>query len=714
MNKKLLVVGALGLMSVPALAQDIKVFDTGSKCDGDLAALVEGQSIQRITPMGLKSITPENLIEVVVLASDTEAVASYVSDAGYAAQAVTDECVVVSVPVALVKALMGRDDVRYMSASRQFRPLMNNARVETNAEKVVAGEGLETPFTGKGVVIGVIDQGFEYKHPAFTGRVKKYGMASSSGSLSNTAPNRDALDEVGHATHVANIAAGSEVSGGDYHGMAPGADLVLISSDFSSSSVLRQAQAIKKYAEGEGQPWVINMSFGAILGPHDGTTSYDQSMSKLCGEGGLMVAAMGNEGGEKIHAYRTIEDASKPVYLYMKPGTGNTSKVIFSELWSEANDGQENLEITPVLLYKGQLYELTASDLMKGGFRYSTGVDALNNRQYATMSGYLTSLLSSLSIPTNATSVYFMWRVKGPVGAGFHAWLEGVSYPASFAAMASGSYQAKSGDDNYLVGEGGASIPNAVAVASYNNATSFVSENGGSYALQVGAKGGISTFSSRGPQIIDAPKPAVAGPGGVVTSAYSKNAANFSANMAEIVKTVTVSGSKYYYGVMSGTSMACPAVTGIVALWLEANPKLTYDNLIEIFKTTSRRSAQTGAADDNGWNAEAGYGKIDAYEGLKKALELANTSGINETLNTEAPVTLHKGSNAWRVLFNNDESFADIQLYSANGQLVKTNHVDAPRRGSEQVVSLAGLQPGVYLFKVSTTASSMTRKLIVK
>lgn len=177
---------------------------------------------------------------------------------------------------------------------------------------------------------------------------------------------------------------------------------------------------------------------------------------------------------------------------------------------------------------------------------------------------------------------------------------------------------------------------------------------------------------------------------------------------------VNSEGGTYYYGMMSGTSMATPAVTGIIALWLEANPKLTYENILDIMKATGRRDNHVGKVDANNWNATWGFGKIDAYNGLKKALEMKGQSGIDETLNSEAPVTISKNHNEWRVLFNNNESFATLQVFNTNGQLVSSEYVDAPRCGTERVVNLANFAPGVYLFKVSTTASSTTRKLVVK
>jgi hypothetical protein len=157
--------------------------------------------------------------------------------------------------------------------------------------------------------------------------------------------------------------------------------------------------------------------------------------------------------------------------------------------------------------------------------------------------------------------------------------------------------------------------------------------------------------------------------------------------------------------------MATPVVSGVLALWLEAYNELTPAQAKEVMKKTSKKDRYTDYAE---WSDNAGYGKLDAYEGLKEVLKLAETSGINDMLNSEAPVTLSKGLAEWKVLFNNDESYANISLYSANGQLVNTKVLNNLQRGDEEVVSLAGLAPGVYLISINTTASHMTRKVMVK
>ena len=44
---------------------------------------------------------------------------------------------------------------------------MNKARTETLVDNVQSGKDLTTPFLGKDVVIGIVDNGFEYGHINF-------------------------------------------------------------------------------------------------------------------------------------------------------------------------------------------------------------------------------------------------------------------------------------------------------------------------------------------------------------------------------------------------------------------------------------------------------------------------------------------------------------------------------------------------------------------
>ena len=55
-----------------------------------------------------------------------------------------------------------------------------------------------------------------------------------------------------------------------------------------------------------------------------------------------------------------------------------------------------------------------------------------------------------------------------------------------------------------------------------------------------------------------------------------------------------------------------------------------------------------------------GICKIDAYNGLKEAILMR--TAINETYNTTTPITMQKDDDCWKVLFNNDESYADLRI----------------------------------------------------
>lgn len=718
MNKKFLLAAGLALISAAATAQEVKIYNTGRKWSQSFDALVKGHTVQRVARRGAVNVTPDSTLRVLVTTTvgGEDAVKQYVVNAGYEAEVAAKQLVVASIPARFISTLGDRDEVLYINEDRQLYPAMSNARKEIGADKVQAGTGLDTPYDGTGVIVGVIDQGFEFKHPAFANACQRWGSSSTSGNLRTSAPFSDPTDQVGHATHVSNIAVGRKVDGVDYYGVAPGAELLPMMSDLNTSSIIVQAQAIRNYAEEQGKPWVINMSFGSVAGPHDGTTAIDQALDALSGKGAILVGAMGNDGAHKLHVMHTFTEDGEKAYFHITPVTSeNANNIVMSQLWA-GEKGEDLFEFKPVVLSRGKVYYPTAAQLVSSRMSTSNEIDPYNGKQNYKFAGYFNQLLNAMGLSTGN----FMWEITGKAGHTCHAWINYDGAPATFDKVKFTVddivYTTPTGDGEYSTGESSATVPSSIGVASYNNAQGFTSMNGSYYSLQssVGSIMDLSTFSTRGPSLSinpDAlPKPTIAAPGGVVISAYSKKSQNFNTSDVELVKRITSGGNSFYYGEMSGTSMATPVVTGTIALWLQANPELTSKDVAEIMDKTARRDSYTGR--NLTWNAKWGYGKIDAYEGLKEAIRIR--TGINETFNTSAPITLQKNDTEWKVLFNNDESYANIRIIAANGQVVSTKHIAAPMHGDEEVVSLAGLTPGVYVFQVQTTASNVTRKLVVK
>jgi subtilisin family serine protease len=99
----------------------------------------------------------------------------------------------------------------------------------------------------------------------------------------------------------------------------------------------------------------------------------------------------------------------------------------------------------------------------------------------------------------------------------------------------------------------------------------------------------------------------------------------------------------------SGTSYATPAISGISALMLSANPDLTPLALREILKQTAeRRGGASQPEVDPYWNKDYGWGMADARAAVEMALNLkdsnVNISEINITLQNHLLNVTNKGS----------------------------------------------------------------------
>ena len=119
-------------------------------------------------------------------------------------------------------------------------------------------------------------------------------------------------------------------------------------------------------------------------------------------------------------------------------------------------------------------------------------------------------------------------------------------------------------------------------------------------ALTVGAtdkSDNIASFSSRGPTSDGRIKPEICAPGKDIVSCKARGIMNKKA-----IDT--------YYVSMSGTSMACPMVSGSVALMAQANPKLTPQQAKEILEKTAKHGNSCP-------NNDSGYGRIN----VKAAIE---------------------------------------------------------------------------------------------
>lgn len=86
-----------------------------------------------------------------------------------------------------------------------------------------------------------------------------------------------------------------------------------------------------------------------------------------------------------------------------------------------------------------------------------------------------------------------------------------------------------------------------------------------------------------------------------------------------------------YTGRGSGTSYATPAVTGVIALVMEANPDLDPLQIREVLKQTAERRGEPTQPDvDPYWNRDFGWGMVDARAAVELAFHLADTNQSND------------------------------------------------------------------------------------
>ncbi|MFC0032717.1 S8 family serine peptidase [Micromonospora chaiyaphumensis] len=153
-----------------------------------------------------------------------------------------------------------------------------------------APEAWKAGWTGTGVKVGLIDTGVDQTHPDLAGHVA---------AAENFTADPDALDRVGHGTHVASTILGSgAASQGRFTGMAPGATLysakVCVAEGCPESAIL----AGMTWAAQQGVK-VANMSLGGPDSPE--TDPIEAALADLTHRYGvLFVVAAGNsgEGGE--------------------------------------------------------------------------------------------------------------------------------------------------------------------------------------------------------------------------------------------------------------------------------------------------------------------------------------------------------------------------------------------------------------------------------
>ena len=94
-------------------------------------------------------------------------------------------------------------------------------------------------------------------------------------------------------------------------------------------------------------------------------------------------------------------------------------------------------------------------------------------------------------------------------------------------------------------------------------------------------------------------------------------------------------GRKHYWALAKGTSMSCPMVSGVIALWLQVCPTLTPEQIKDVFAHTCTHYDESLDYPNNDY----GWGEIDALAGIEYISRVY--TGIEENVTNKSKKTIY-------------------------------------------------------------------------
>lgn len=644
---------------------------------------------------------------------------------------------VASVPMHRLAHLSSLPQVLRIEANRNSKCTMDSAVIQVNALPVYEGRNLPQAYTGKGVVMGIMDIGFDLTHPNFYDasmsdyRIKALWDMISSDTLQSQLPvgrdfvGKEALLAFGcstdghdqtHGTHTLGIAAGSGGEGvpmtvpGKYHGMAYESDICLVANATTENQALIAPSQLYKftyamdalgfkyifdYADKVGKPCVISFSEGSGQ-DFDGTDIlYNEVLDSLTSiPGHIIVSSAGNNG-------------LLPYYLH-KP-VGKESAGCFVNSWNPyvyhiAKSAHPFTLRTHI--YAGRAnpkaIDVTTQQVLESPD--STYIDTLDvaGKRYVLMIGAYPSVYQP-------NEICYDWILKTDdekmIGTGNYLSYQVMGEDADVEMYhGSGNMYACNVDSSLSDAEcthslnSPACYESVISVGATVNHTYSIDLKGNKVNIQDRPIGSLADYSSIGPSNTGLVKPDVVAPGSNVVASYSSYYEEFHPDAADILRSDVAQfkyqGRTYAWNNNGGTSMASPVVGGAIALWLQANPTLSRKDVMEIIRKTSKPLDDTHEIPNNYW----GYGEIDVYRGLLAAMQLDGISDISQFQPKRAQI----GINGSRIIVRLDAkattSFT-VSIYNTSGIRLKTEKMMPGQQ--EYQIDASLLSMGVYVVQVS-------------
>ncbi|ROL61530.1 T9SS C-terminal target domain-containing protein [Bacteroidetes/Chlorobi group bacterium ChocPot_Mid] len=642
----------------------------------------------------------------------------------------------IKIPIEKLEMISNLENIYYLQIDEKVTPKMDKVRTDIRSNQVNSGEGLSKAYKGSNVVVGIIDGGYDFTHINFLREdgseyriMRVWNQWADSGtppdgfsygaelSTTNAILNEqtDALFD-SHGSHVAGIIAGSGYrTNGKWKGVAPDADLVLVSMGESSGEIYNTGQSeiidginyIFKTAESLGKPAVINMSLGVHIGPHDGTSLFDEACDALTGPGKIIVGSAGNEGDVPLHLSYTFTPQNNNLHTIMyieELPFEDYDEIGITDIWGETGKNF-NLVVSLVnpntsQLVSSEIYSTTQSDYQTF---YLTGSDSkqCSFSIYTSNSEFNGKSRIFIDV-TKRTNDFVMLSINANEGT-IHMWNHGTGSGSPF--MGDG-VTLLDGNTDITVGEIGGTGKSIITVGAYCSKTSFTNLDG-ELIENEHTKDNITSYSSKGPTVDGRIKPEVTAPGSFVVSSVNSFDISMKRDGYEsysLADESTIDGNyTWYYAGMEGTSMSSPVVAGVVALLLESKPYLTPNDIKNILKVTSRKDAFTGNLPPEG-NNTWGFGKVDAFAAVNYTETDVNDNSIfTKTFN----IFPNPAKDYVYLSYPNELLITDVTVHDVLGNIVlKEGDLNKP-------INIESLNQSVYFITITTRNNTITKPLYI-
>lgn len=551
---------------------------------------------------------------------------------------VFDGFVTAQVPVEVLRsqAMTGRQ----VALAHAMQLHNDSARHLTAVDPVHLGDGMITGLTGKGVIVGVIDTGFDFNHINLCdeegrSRVRAVYMPVDTTGLSpvvkgDTLPgscyespeliSQLTTDYTGssHGTHTTGTAAGGYRSNG-WHGVAPEADIVacgMPSDEFTDVNIANGIKYIFDYADRAGKPCVINMSLGDNFGPNDGTSFLCRVFESETRPGRICVLSAGNDGDAPVCLHQTLSSENDTLLTLLKKPLNGAQYNGYVSMWSD----RDQVHRTRIVAINSVTHETEYASPWVGHLPEDS-ILTFSSDDDASFAKFFTGTIRAANamepqfkdgaaMPPRYHSV---WDVDAKTAS--DNCLLGVQYVCngytSLVGWATKSiYFCTYGVEGAVEGSSFGSISDlattdsVISVGAYCSRADYVSKSGKTIHIGGCYPYDIAYFSSYGPDERGISRPDVCAPGMALIS--SANRYNNVANRDRWPAPETVEGIEYPYYSNQGTSMSAPMVTGTIALMLQVDPSLSAWTVRNVFRNSSINDEYVSGGESAQW----GFGKL--------------------------------------------------------------------------------------------------------